>query len=67
MNTEAKRRANRKYYQKRYASDPTFRQKESKRISANTMNRYNNDLVVREKMKQNALNRYYKLKAMANK
>jgi hypothetical protein len=63
--TEAKRRANRKYYQKRYLSDPEFREKESKRSSKNVMRNYNNDPEVRERMKKNALDRYYRLKAEA--
>jgi hypothetical protein len=63
--SEAKRRANRRYYQKRYSSDPDFRDKESRRISDNVMKRYNSNLEVREKMKKNALDRYYRLKAQS--
>ena len=65
--SEAKRKSNSKYYQNRYASDPDFRARESKRISANTMKLYNSNIDVHEKMKKNALDCYYKLKAIANK
>jgi hypothetical protein len=60
--TEAKRRANRKYYQKRYSNDAEFRDKESKRVSKNVMKNYNNNPEIRERMKANALARYYRLK-----
>ena len=60
--TEAKRRANRKYYQKRYSNDEQFRDKESKRVSKNVMKNYNNNPEIRERMKANALARYYRLK-----
>jgi len=60
--TEAKRRANRKYYQKRYSNDADFRDKESKRVSKNVMKNYNNNPEIRERMKANALARYYRLK-----
>jgi hypothetical protein len=62
---EAKKRANSKYYQKRYLSDPDFRQKESKLSSKNVMKNYNSNPEVRERMRKNALDRYYRLKAEA--
>ena len=69
MNTEqprvvdAKRRANLRYYKKRYANDPNFRQKESERCGKNVMKKYNTDPEVRERMKAQALARYYRIKA----
>ena len=58
----AKRQANRRYYQKRYLSDQEFRLKESRRSSKNVMKNYHTDPEVRERMKANALARYYRLK-----
>jgi hypothetical protein len=61
--SEAHKRANRKYYNNRYANDVNFREAEIQRMSVLVTNKYKNDPVVRERMKANALARYYRLKA----
>jgi hypothetical protein len=66
--SDAQKRANRNYYKRRYDNDPNFRQNESIRNAKIVMKKYNTDPAYKERMKNNALDRYYRLKAeKANK
>lgn len=60
---EAHRRSNRRYYNNRYANDKTFREAECERMSVLVMKKYNSNSEFKERMKKNALDRYYRLKA----
>ena len=51
------------YYHKRYENDDKFRQSEIDRNKKRINEEYKNDPEVRERMKTNALQRYYRLKA----
>ena len=50
------------YYNSRYAVEPEFRQREIDRNCIAVKARYNNNPEVKERMKANALARYYRLK-----
>ncbi len=65
--SEAQKRANRNYYKRRYQSDASFREKESIRNAKIVMKKYNENPEVKERMKKNALDRYYRLKAEKEK
>ena len=59
-----KLRLNKIYYHKRYDNDAEFRQKEIDRNSERVKKAYKEDPEVRERMKKQALDRYYRLKAL---
>jgi hypothetical protein len=65
--SEAQKRANRNYYKRRYENDASFREKESIRNAKIVMKKYNENPEVKERMKKNALDRYYRLKAEKEK
>jgi hypothetical protein len=58
-----KLRLNRKYYHRKYENDPEFRQAEIDRNSERVLKKYHEDPEYRERVKQQALARYYRLKA----
>ena len=58
-----KLRLNRKYYHRKYENDPQFCQPEIDRNSERILKKYHNDPEYRERVKQQALDRYYRLKA----
>jgi hypothetical protein len=58
-----KLRLNRKYYHRKYENDPQFRQAEIDRNSERVLKKYHEDPEYRERVKQQALARYYRLKA----
>jgi hypothetical protein len=64
---QKKQIANKKYYHKRYATDPEFRQKELDRNSTRVLHKYANDPEYKERVKKQALDRYYRLKAEKEK
>jgi len=62
-----KLRLNRKYYQQKYDGNINgFRDKEIERNSARVKKAYHENPDVRERMKRQALDRYYRLKALAS-
>ena len=59
-----KLRLNRKYYKEKYDSNKDgFRDREIERNSTRVLNKYHNDPQYKERVKQQALARYYRLKA----
>ena len=60
---QKKLKSNLKYYHKRYLNDEEFRQREIKRNSDRVKDKYNSCPEYRERIKQQALDRYYRLKA----
>lgn len=60
---EKKNICNRRYYKKRYTTDPEFRQKELDRNSTRVLHKYASDPEYKERVKKTALDRYYRLKA----
>jgi hypothetical protein len=57
-----KLKSNRKYLHKRYHTDAEWRRSEIERNKKRVGEAYKNDPILREKMKQNAWERYYRLK-----
>lgn len=60
---EKKNICNRRYYMKKYTTDPEFRQKELDRNSTRVLHKYATDPEYKERVKKTALDRYYRLKA----
>jgi hypothetical protein len=58
-----KLKTNRKYLYKRYHTDAEWRESEIERNKKRVGEAYNNNPELRERMKANALERYYRLKA----
>ena len=58
-----KLRLNRIYHKNRYDTDIAYRQREIERNAQRIKQAYHTDPEVRERMKKNALERYYRIKA----
>jgi hypothetical protein len=59
---ETQKMLKREYYNNRYDNEAGFKEKEIERNKILVKNRYHNNPEVKERMKQQALARYYRLK-----